>query len=40
MIFGFGYFLGRYFGFWANRLNRFFGFHVHCGFAVYGFFVF
>ena len=31
---GFGYFLGRVFGFCAKRL-RFFGFRVHCGLRIF-----
>ena len=33
-IFGFGYFLHRFFGFCGKRL-RFFGFGVHCGFGIF-----
>ena len=33
-IFGFGYFLDRFFGFFGKRL-RFLGFGVHCGFGIF-----
>ena len=38
-IFGFGYFLDRFFGFSAKKL-WFFGFGVHCGLRIFRFLAF